>query len=433
MAKCRHDIEETTCTDCLLRAKLKTAVHSEATDIHPEDFTIDRRNDGDGNGQDSLSFAEPGIIKTLWPEAGTEQEILEEEGIEDIPEEIEQESEEIVKKETAKTLSIPEETVPNVETTNLPPVLTHEERFRKRQLAALPKSMEFLVPTNRVCRMSGQPREFFDPVKLRELGESMRVEGQKNALWVKWLPDDPRFFCELIDGERRLTEAEELKWPNVRVIKKEVVNSQEQYIMSVTANFGREGHTPLENANAIDRLIKFGLKPPRIAAIFSKSIQWVYNHQKLAWLDPQVKTLMDPALPWEKSLRLLVALMLVSLPAELQIELAQKVIEEGMSVNAARQYIRRRAKEAGCVAGNPNRTPVEDYNNLHGSLKSMKARLILLLDTPTDELGAMFQHREPTDLEEVIDEIEDLCDKIEIFCGRVKYLRRKPAEQMPLS
>jgi len=173
-----------------------------------------------------------------------------------------------------------------------------------------------------------------------------------------------------------------------------------------------KSHTPLEIANAIDRWIKGGRKVSQIAAALKRSLEWVYRYRQVANLTPEVQALMDPALPYDQRLRILIALMLVSLPSELQVTLAHEVIKGGMSVNAARQHIRRRTHEQGFIAGSPSRTPTKDHANLLSSLRGMRERVVLLLAMEPGEMAAMFTHRD-ADYEEVLRELKELRSKFE--------------------
>lgn len=310
----------------------------------------------------------------------------------------------------------------------LPSVLSSEELKEKERLGVISDAV-IDVPVSRIRPFSEQPREFFDEGKLHRLARSLRQFGQVQPIQVKWLYGDPRFYCEIIDGERRWRAARIAKLPILQVLIVQVADKKEQFQRSFISNFEGEGHTPLEVANAIIRLVEDGWKISQIAAAFGRSQQWVHTRRKVASLAPEVQDLMDPSLSSKHRLKIMVALMLVSLPDHLQIALANEVIKKGMSINPARQYIRARALEEGFTAGDAERSPSEDFNNLESSNRLIGNRFDLLIAMRLNQVAAMFEHRDPDDFDRVLKDFEELSAKIEVIRTRLlAALEREVAE-----
>jgi len=298
----------------------------------------------------------------------------------------------------------------------LPPLLTEEEKLEKKRLGEMPNGMVINIPLNRIRPMPDQPRVYFDAVKIARLTRSIKKHGQRKPAEVKWLPDDPRYYCELIDGERRWMAAEKAGRSTLRCLITYVADKKQQFVYSVISNFGREGHTPLEIANSINRLFKDGWSYVDIADAFGQSLSWVYQHVKVALLASEVQAMMDPSSSKkDHNLKLLTALQLIYFPSELQIALAREVIKENMPVIVARQYIRKRAKEEGFPPTDPNRSPRKDYANLQSSLHIMKDRMRLLLHIDPHELSTIFRYRDPIDITNALKDSEVLSGQIEDF------------------
>ena len=254
---------------------------------------------------------------------------------------------------------------------------------------------------------------------------SIKKHGQRKPAEVKWLSNDPVYYCELIDGERRLISAEKAGRQVLRCLVTYVADKKQQYLYSIISNFCREGHTALEIANAINHLHDDdGWSYADIADSFGQSLGWVDQHKKVSLLAPEVQNMMNPA-PKEgdHSLRLMVAMQLIYLPKELQISLAHEVVNEGMSALTAIQYIRRRSREEGYPLTDPDRTPRKDYQNLHGSLHVIRERLRLLLYIDSYELRNMFRSRDPVDLNETLRNLEAIVGRIEEFKNNLLKIR----------
>jgi hypothetical protein len=129
-------------------------------------------------------------------------------------------------------------------------------------------------------------------------------------------------------------------------------------------------------------------------------------------LDPEVQKLLDPALAKEKRLKPAVASMLASLPPNLQITLANEVLKQNLKTIVAFQHIRMRASQEGLRAGDPGRTPSESYRNLVSRLAMMQEQVELHLAMSARENAAMFEHRDPADYENVLEQLQRLASGI---------------------
>jgi len=221
-----------------------------------------------------------------------------------------------------------------------------------------------MVPFNRVRFFVGQPRTHFDPVELKRLAHAIIQEGQQDPVWVRALkPDeaaaDPDHDFELIDGERRWRACEIGKVEDIFVLVKEVADIEDQFVLSVIANFGRVEHTHSEVARVIQRFMGMERykdldktqKLKAIATLFVKSKSYVEQHFALLQLHPRVAAMMEDSVPEDDRLSFSIALQLSSLNHDLQQELAEEIVRDGIKFHRACAMIRIRAEAVGEQAG----------------------------------------------------------------------------------
>jgi ParB family chromosome partitioning protein len=110
------------------------------------------------------------------------------------------------------------------------------------------------IEVARIDRRADQPRTYFDPAGLTELAQSMRAVGQIQAISVRYIPQTRRY--ELISGERRWRAAQEAGIATLRAVIEHGLAEADVLPRAVAENTGRRDMTPLEEADAFDRLTK---------------------------------------------------------------------------------------------------------------------------------------------------------------------------------
>lgn len=259
------------------------------------------------------------------------------------------------------------------------------------------------IPRNKIRRYEGQPRTWFDPEKLAELAASIEEIGQRTPILVKRVFGDPEHDYELMDGERRWLACGIAGIETMDALVKQPKDSDEQFLISVVANFGGEDHTPLETAKAIDRLrntkwmqrFSASERVVRIAKICAKSNTWVYQHLALLRLDPKVQEMMAPEIPKSERLDHSVALYISSLYPELQVEIAQEVVQKELKVTEARFYARKVAERLGMQPGiaKKSRKPSEDYRILRRFTANLQKESKMFLEMSRDHIESIFKMR----------------------------------------
>lgn len=239
------------------------------------------------------------------------------------------------------------------------------------------------IPRSRIRRYPGQPRHYFDERDMADLAASIEEIGQHTPIVVKEIVGDPKHDYELVDGERRLIACgmagveTMLAW--VRSFKDSPDIDDEQFVASVVGNFGRTGHTPLEIAQAVDRIRKSkrmwelsaGEQIARLAKTFAHSEPWIYQHLAYLRLHPDVQVMMGPTVPEEQRLSSALAVFISSLHHDLQRQIATEVVARKLNINQARTYARQAAGDAGLRVGvaKRKRVPVYEFRNLEAFVK----------------------------------------------------------------
>ncbi len=203
------------------------------------------------------------------------------------------------------------------------------------------------IPAERVAVFKGQPRSYFAPALMAELEQSIKAIGQQVEIIVKPLQGDPAHDYELIDGERRLRVCKKLGLP-VRATVRRVTSADDQFLTAVTVNFARADHTILEIAEAIERLRKH----PRFAAIkdmqqqaveigraFGRGMHWVYSHEKLLRLAPELKQILSDDVAEKDRLPNRLAFVLAPLPHDEQLRLWQEIKTRNLTRDHAVHFI----------------------------------------------------------------------------------------------
>ncbi len=192
--------------------------------------------------------------------------------------------------------------------------------------------IEWLQP----CRF--QPRKHFDAAGLQELADSLKAQGMIQPISARSLGNDA---YEIIAGERRWRAAQMLGWREVPVVVHEV-GDQVVMAMALIENIQREDLNPLEEAEALGRLLdECGMTHQEVAEAVGRSRTAVTNLLRLRELEPAVKTLLENG-----ELDMGHARALLALEKEEQPTAAREVVRRGLNVRQTEQLVRGWGKKA---------------------------------------------------------------------------------------
>ncbi len=183
-----------------------------------------------------------------------------------------------------------------------------------------------------------QPRKTFDEDSILELADSIKQIGMVNPIIVR----DKGDHFEIIGGERRWRAAQKIGLKEVPVIIKNL-SDEETAVYAIIDNVQREDVNPIEGALAFKRLIdEYSYTQDKIAEKISKSRVYVTNSLRLLKLCDRVREMVIQGMLSTGHAR---ALIPVENPDE-QLELAQKVFDEKLSVRETEKLVKNLGKTA---------------------------------------------------------------------------------------
>lgn len=188
------------------------------------------------------------------------------------------------------------------------------------------------VDINKINPNKNQPRTSFDEDALRELADSIAEVGVIQPITVKKIGD----FYEIIAGERRWRAARIAGLRKVPVIVREL-DELKSLEAALIENIQREDLNPMEEAFTYVRFSEeFNLSQEEISKKVGKSRSAVANAMRLVNLDARVQTFVK-----EGKLSNGHARALLSLDSkDLQFELADKIIDDGLSVRQTEELVK---------------------------------------------------------------------------------------------
>lgn len=134
------------------------------------------------------------------------------------------------------------------------------------------------------------PRKTFDEASLAELAESIRQQGVLQPIGVRPI-DENRF--EVVFGERRYRASLMAGLETVPAVIYEVSDEVAEE-MAVTENLQRKDVTPIEEANAYQKLIESGRHDVHSLAVqFGKSEDYIRTRLKFTTLIPEIAALLE--------------------------------------------------------------------------------------------------------------------------------------------
>ncbi len=195
-----------------------------------------------------------------------------------------------------------------------------------------------VVKITKVEPNRNQPRKKFDEDSLQELADSIKIHGVLFPILVV----DRGSYYEIVAGERRWRAAKMAGLKEVPVIIREYTEKQIAEI-SLIENIQRTDLNPIEEAMAYKSLIdEYNYKQDELAERVSKSRTTITNSMRLLKLSQSVQDMIVDDLISAGHAR---ALLSIENPDE-QYELAQRVMDEKLSVRDIEKIVKAKNKPA---------------------------------------------------------------------------------------
>ncbi len=255
------------------------------------------------------------------------------------------------------------------------------------------------LPVELMQRGKYQPRIDMHPETLQELADSIKAQGVVQPIVVR--PIDGKRY-EIIAGERRWRASQMAGLQEVPCVVRDVPD-QAAMAMALIENIQRENLNPMEEAGALQRLIKeFELTHQQTAEAVGRSRAAVSNLLRLLDLEEEVRKLVEHG-----DLEMGHARALLALQGETQKEAARHVVAQGLSVRETERLVKRqqeppKAKTAAAVV-DPNVRKLEEelsdklaakVNIQHGN--KGKGKVVIHYNS-LDELDGILTHMGKSD------------------------------------
>lgn len=262
------------------------------------------------------------------------------------------------------------------------------------------KPVEMTLKLSEIIPKNDQPRQEFDEKALNELADSIRQFGVIQPLLVQ----QKGKYYELIAGERRWRAARIAGLKEVPVVIREFT-PQETMEISLIENIQREDLNPIEEAIAFKRLIhEFDLKQEEVAERVSKSRTAITNSMRLLKLPEEVQQMLIDGKLSTGHARTLLALD----NAALQMEIADKIIKENLSVREVEKLVKSLGKDKPSKPKEEDPQIVAAYRSVEEKLKGILGSKVEIKRNKKGNGKIEIEYYSQTELERIIDLLEEI-------------------------
>ncbi|MBM7134281.1 ParB/RepB/Spo0J family partition protein [Staphylococcus lugdunensis] len=180
------------------------------------------------------------------------------------------------------------------------------------------------IQIERIVPNRYQPRQVFDPSKLKELAESIDEHGLLQPIVVR--PIEEHMY-EIIAGERRFRALQLLQKSHADVIIRDM-SDEETAVVALIENIQRENLSVVEEAEAYKKLLEIGnTTQSELAKSLGKSQSFIANKLRLLKLAPKVIVRLREGKITERHARAV-----LPLSNEAQEQLIEQVIQQKLNV-----------------------------------------------------------------------------------------------------
>ena len=192
------------------------------------------------------------------------------------------------------------------------------------------------IPLERLSANPFQPRAEFDAEKLEELAESIKLHGVLQPVVVRRFGDD----YQIIAGERRWRAAQMAGLKAIPAVVRDLDDAG-MIQVALIENLQREDLNPIEEAAAYRKLMdEFDMTQEQLSATLGKSRSAIANAVRLLNLPDEVQEHVAQGRLSGGHARCLLAVS----GTDLQLRLADEVIEKGLSVRQTEELVKKLAR-----------------------------------------------------------------------------------------
>ena len=190
------------------------------------------------------------------------------------------------------------------------------------------------IHTERIVPNRYQPRQVFEPNKIKELAESIDEHGLLQPIVVRPIEED---MFEIIAGERRFRALQSLNKTYADVIIRDL-GDEETAVVALIENIQRENLSVVEEAEAYKKLLEIGdTTQSELAKSVGKSQSFIANKLRLLKLAPKVLERLRESKITERHARAM-----LSLSEEDQEILVETVISQKLNVKQTEARVKQK-------------------------------------------------------------------------------------------
>ena len=260
------------------------------------------------------------------------------------------------------------------------------------------------LPIQNLISGKFQPRKHFDQTELDELAESIRSNGILQPILVRPLNEKGSSY-EIIAGERRWRAAQIVKLHEVPVIIRDFDDSTALGV-ALIENLQRSDLNIIEEAEGYRSLmLKFEFTQEKLSSQLGKSRSHIANVLRLLSLPNTVKRHISNG-----DLSFGHARVLVSLPEDKAKEVADRIIDEELSVRKAEKLVNQIKRTQAVSNNSKNYDTIDNSNNVN--IDYLERELTVLLG-----LKVEFNHKNNNSgtmsiRYKTLDQIQPVIDKL---------------------
>jgi ParB family transcriptional regulator, chromosome partitioning protein len=195
------------------------------------------------------------------------------------------------------------------------------------------------IPLDLLQRGKYQPRTHMDKGALEDLAASIKAQGVVQPIVVRPITNGN---YEIVAGERRWRAAQLAGLDVIPAVVRKIPD-EAAVAIALIENIQRENLNPVEEANALQRLIdEFSMTHQRIAEAVGRSRAAVTNLLRLLTLQSDVRQMLEGG-----KMDMGHARALLALEGAQQSKTARQVVERGLSVRETETLVRRLLEKPG--------------------------------------------------------------------------------------
>lgn len=195
------------------------------------------------------------------------------------------------------------------------------------------------LPLDLLQRGKYQPRTHMDKAALEELAASIKAQGVVQPIVVRPITNGN---YEIVAGERRWRAAQLAGLENIPAVVRRIPD-EAAIAIALIENIQRENLNPVEEANALQRLIdEFQMTHQKVAEAVGRSRAAVSNLLRLLTLQADVREMLESG-----KMDMGHARALLALEGAQQSKTARQVVERGLSVRETETLVRRLLEKPG--------------------------------------------------------------------------------------